>query len=157
MGDNAKIERWNVVDAADMAVSVKGILQRKINNKKMPFDFDESLSQGIEFLEEAKTGGSIICGNVQTDNFIGTLSPLRWSMNVYIATVADIKDKKDEDLYKDVTELLSTFKKTLVKIKDNTSTSPKELRDVKCFFDALASIFLSKSDPTTRSYSQSVN
>lgn len=57
MSANFIVEKWNVIDSAEMAVSVASVLYRLLNNKKLPFDFDEAMKRGIAFLEEAKKGG----------------------------------------------------------------------------------------------------
>lgn len=151
MVENTMIEKWNVIDSADMAVSIQGIIQRKLNGKKMPFDYDESLEQGIDFLDEASTGGAIICGNVSTSGFVGTLSPLRWSTVVYIANAG--KDS-EERVYQNVTKALNNYKKLLQNMKNNQDVSGEILLEANSFFSALADVLLREADPLTRTYSQ---
>ena len=79
MQDRMVIERWNPISLADMAVGIKWVLHRALNNKPRPFDFEESLKNGIEFLEEACQGGAIICGEQLQTDFTGTLAPLTFT------------------------------------------------------------------------------
>ncbi len=53
MIDNFMVERWNVIDSAAMAVSVEGLLYRIIHDKPQPFDFEDALNHGINFLQES--------------------------------------------------------------------------------------------------------
>lgn len=153
MVDNSVVEKWNSINSADMAVSLQGILNRKINNKSMPFDFDDSIEKGIEFLEEASTGGAIICGNVETNGFTGTLSPLRWSTVVYVGIDPKTKNENEETIYQGVTKALNEYKDLLEKLQKQEQVSNKILEDAHSFFRALAEIFLREANPTTRTYS----
>ena len=62
MNDNTMVERSNVIDSAAMAVAIESVLYRIVNDKPVPFDFNEAIERGIAFLEVAQNGGAIICG-----------------------------------------------------------------------------------------------
>ncbi len=156
MSDSTIVDRWNVIESAGMAVGVEGVLYRIINDKPSPFDFEESLRDGIDFLEEASNGGAIICGESLSSGFTGTLSPLRWSRDVYI----DIEESQLEEsqVYKHVVKTLREFKDLLEKIKekediDSESETPKKAHQ---FFGGLASFLMRQADPVSKSYSHQI-
>ena len=77
MRDNAVVERWNPISSAEMAVGVEGVLHRELKRKPRPLDFEDSLNNGIAFLDEASQSGAIICGDPAQTGFMCTLAPLR--------------------------------------------------------------------------------
>ena len=157
MSTNPMIEKWNVIDSAEMAVSVDAALYRLLNDKKRPFDFDEAIERGIAFLEEAREGGAILCGSPETSDFTGTLSPMRWSTDVYLTIDAG---KEEMELYNDVVSTLASYKELLQKIKneekldvDSDSNLAVEARQ---FFRTLATVLMEQADPLTETYSHQV-
>jgi len=157
MSDSLMVERWNVIDSADMAVSIEGVLHRVIQNKKMPYDYEESLGSAIEFLDEAGNGGAIICGTVTSSGFTGTLAPLSWSTDVYIG-VKPQGEAEEGELYQKVVETLNEYKMLLEKMRGNKTidTDSPILKRAHEFFGRLGNLLLSEADPLTRSYSQPV-
>ena len=157
MNDNAMVERWNVIDSAAMAVSVESVLYRLINNKPLPFDVDEALKNGIGFLEEAQNGGAIICGEPESSEFNGTLTPLVWSTNIYINS-----KPSEEGMYKKIVATLKSYRDLLEKIKMGEVKKLSSEADLKTansaygFFHELASELMKQADPVTESYSHRI-
>lgn len=156
MSDSTMIDRWNVINAARMAVGVEGVLSRIMRKKPMPFDFDESIDEGIAFLDEAEKGGSILCGNLATCGFSGTLSPLNLSTEILIRF--NPQDEKD-DLYKEIVSFLAKYKEVLGNIKkgESESNSAKDLEPVCLFFKSLGNIMLSQADPINKTFSRQLS
>ena len=156
MSDNSVVERWNVIDSAEMAVGVEGVLYRELKKKPRPFDFDESLDSGIAFLHEASCGGAIICGTSESQGFTGTLSPLSWSTDVYI----DVEPKQagEADIYKKIVETLENYKELLEKLKreEQIEYGSAILEKAHIFFKLLADILIRQADPVARTYSRQV-
>ena len=155
MSDNSVVERWNVIDSAEMAVGVEGVLYRELNKKPRPFDLDDSLDSGIAFLHEASCGGAIICGTSKSQEFTGTLSPLSWSTDVYIV-VEPVKAGK-ADIYKNIVETLEGYKELLEKLKkkeERIEHGSAILEKAHIFFKSLADILIRQADPVARTYSR---
>lgn len=152
MNDNSMIERWNAIDSAKMAVSVESVLYRILNNKNLPFDFDEALETGIAFLEEAKNGGAIICGSPETCDFTGTLSPLKVCLRLAPST-----ETEEIEFYKEVVNKLKEFKGLLESVKEQRSIQSTKERDAAekahVFFSALSNELIKQTDPTLETYS----
>lgn len=156
MIDNFMVERWNVIDSAAMAVSVEGLLYRIINKKPHPFDFDDALDRGIDFLEEARDGGAIICGTPEASGFTGTLSPLSWSTDAYIEIkFKPEKSEKRDQVYKQVVSTLKEYKLLLESIKkgDTLESFKDKAQSAHGFFRTLADVLMKQADPTTTTYS----
>ena len=157
MNDNAMVERWNVIDSAAMAVSVKSVLYRLRKNKPLPFDVDDALKNGIGFLEEAQNGGAIICGEPESGEFNGTLTPLVWSTNIYINS-----QPNEEGMYKKIVETLKSYRDLLEKIKKkdikelSSDTDLETANNAYGFFHELASELMKQADPVTESYSHRI-
>ena len=118
MTDNFMVERWNVIDSAAMAVSVEGLLYRIIHDRPRPYDFEDALDRGIDFLQEAGNAGAIICGTGESSGFTGTLSALSWSMDACIEIGFAPKESENrDDAYKDVLSTLKEYKLLLETIK----------------------------------------
>lgn len=157
MNDNAMVERWNPIDSAKMAVSVKSVLYRLLQSRKLPFDFDESIDEGIAFLKEAQSGGAIICGNPETSDFTGNLSPLRMSTTIYLSVETTAKDKKQVEMYQKIVNTLKKYTQLLEKTKKEKSIGIKEqdiAKEAYSFFDALSKTLIKQTDPTTETYSR---
>lgn len=157
MNDNSMIERWNSIDSAKMAVSVKSVLYRLLNNKKPPFDFDEALDEGIAFLQEAQSGGAIICGNPETSDFTGTLSPLRLSTTIYLSFKPATREEKEIEIYQKIVKTLKSYKQLLERTKEEKTMGDKEQDTAKGaydFFNALSNALIKQTDPTTETYSR---
>lgn len=154
------IERWNSIDSAKMAVSVESVLYRILNNRNLPFDFDEALDSGIAFLEEAKSGGAIICGSPETNDFTGTLSPLRLSTSVCLSFESTVEEKEGIELYKDIVDTLKKYKNLLEKIKEKKEIEAKKERTTANqayeFFNALSKVLIKQTDPISETYSRQV-
>lgn len=157
MSVNPTIERWNIIDTAEMAVSVDAAISRLISNKKLPFDFEEAVDRGIAFLEEAVGGGAILCGSAEVNEFTGTLSPMEWSTDVYL----DIEMEKEEsESYVDIVNLLSEFKTFLSDIKVTKALMPERRKIASLahhFFGSLATTLMKQADPLTKTYSHSIS
>jgi hypothetical protein len=157
MNDNAMIERWNPIDSAKMAVSVKSVLYRLLNGRKPPFDSDEALDEGIAFLKEAQSGGAIICGSPETSDFTGTLSPLRLSTAIYLSVTSTEQEEREVELYKKIVDTLKSYKKLLENAKEAKSILEAETRtaeDALKFFENLSNALIKQTDPTSESYSR---
>ncbi len=154
MADNLMVDRWNVIDAAAMAVGVEGLLSRVLHNKPRPFDFDEALIRGIEFLREASTGGAIICGNPPNNGFTGTLSPLCWSTDAYI----EIRPNQNQatNVYPEIVKALKSYEELLNKLRSGQAYSKAEAQSALDFFHALAEILSEQADPATKRYSHEI-
>jgi hypothetical protein len=153
MSDNSMVERWNIIDTAEMAVGLESVLSRYLREKPMPFDCLESLERGIEFLEEACNGGAIVCGSVQTSGFTGTLSPLRWSTRIVTRT----SNETDEEMaiYKKVIDMLNLYKTMLKGIKEGKQKPDSSIvENAQYFFSTLADTLMREADPLTSSYSR---
>lgn len=154
MNDNSMVERWNEIDSAKMAVSVESVLYRILNNKKLPFDFDEALENGIAFLEEAKNGGAIICGTPETSEFTGTLSPLKISLRRFETTRIDAE--KEMEFYESVVSKLKEYKSLLETVREQKEI-PKKARNIAeaahDFFYTLSNELIKQTDPTSKAYS----
>jgi hypothetical protein len=153
MQDSTVIERWNPISLAEMAVGVKGVLYRVINRKPHPFDFDESLKKGIDFLSEASDGCAIFCGEKTDTNFTGTLGPL-----TFTARYIDIDTTRlnESDFYRRVLESLRKHKEVLQNLSENKNVDDRSaLESTKAFFEIMASIAMSEADPTSKSISRS--
>lgn len=152
MNDNSMIERWNAIDSAKMAVSVESVLYRVLNNRNLPFDFDEALENGIAFLEEAKNGGAIICGSPETSDFTGTLSPLKVCLRLQPST-----ETEEIKFYKEVVIKLKEFKELLESVKEQRNIRSSEEQDAAkkayVFFSALSNELIKQTDPTLETYS----
>lgn len=158
MRDSSVIDQWNIIEAADMAVSVASVLDRLVHNKRLPFDTNEALAQGIAFLEEAQNGGAVICGSQIADGFTGTLSPLRWSTDVYIRFTSEGAAGQDTKWYDGVLKTLRQYQDVLTKLKQNKEVEDREVAErARDFFEALGDLLLSQADPSTRTYSQPVS
>lgn len=157
MSANPMIEKWNVIDSAEMAVSVDAALYRLLNKKKLPFDFDEAMERGIAFLEEAREGGAIICGSPEASDFTGTLSPMKWSTDVYLTFDAS---KGEMELYNDVVTTLTNYKELLKKLLSekhlDVDNDLKIANNAHQFFGTLASVLMEQADPLTETYSHQV-
>jgi len=157
MNDNAMVERWNIIDSAAMAVAVESVLYRLTKNKPLPFDVDEALKNGIGFLEEAQNGGAIICGEPESSEFNGTLTPLVWSTNVYINSQVS-----EEGMYKKVVATLKSFRDLLEKIRREQIEELSSKDDIEIantayeFFHELAGELMKQADPVTESYSHQI-
>ena len=157
MNDNAMVERWNVIDSAAMAVAVESVLYRLTKNKPLPFDVDEALKNGIGFLEEAQNGGAIICGEPESSEFNGTLTPLVWSTNIYINS-----QPNEEGMYKKVVETLKSYRDLLEKIRKEQIKELSSKDDIETantayeFFHELAGELMKQADPVTESYSHQI-
>ena len=151
MLNSSFVERWNVISAATMAVGVGSLLSRLINSKPMPFDYEESLERGMEFLEEAEDGGTIICGDAKTSTFSGTLSPLDWSTSAYIVVVPE-DEGGEVELYGNVVKELNSYQDLLSAIRNKNSIEEKRdiLNRAYKFFKSLSSILLSQADPISK-------
>ena len=156
MSDSSIVDRWNVIESAGMAVGVEGVLYRFINNKPSPFDFEESMKDGIDFLDEASNGGAIICGESLSSGFTGTLSPLRWSRDVYIGI--EESQLEESEVYKNVVKTLRDFKVLLEKIQRNEEIDSDSEAPMKAhqFFGGLASFLMRQADPVSKSYSHQI-
>jgi hypothetical protein len=151
MRENSVVERWNVMNVAEMAVSVSSVLYRVINNRPMPFDFSESVEAGIEFLTEAADGGKIVCGVKPSSGFTGTLSPLNWATPICLDFVGGANKKAD--VYKSITTLLTGYKEVLKKIEKNERYQDTDkAKEVHKFFRLLADILIQRVDPVSESY-----
>ena len=157
MNDNAMIERWNIIDSAAMAVAVESVLYRLTRNKPLPFDFDEALTNGIGFLEEAQNGGAIICGEPESGEFNGTLTPLVWSTNIYINSKPN-----EEEMYKKIVATLKSYRDLLEKIRREEIKELSADADIETaktaydFFRQLARELIKQADPVTESYSHRI-
>ena len=157
MNDNAMVERWNVIDSAAMAVAVESVLYRLTRNKPLPFDAEEALKSGIGFLEEAQNGGAIICGEPESNEFNGTLTPLVWSTNVYINT-----KPSEDDMYKKIVAKLKSYRDLLEKIRKEQIKELDSEDDIETantaykFFHELAGELMKQADPVTESYSHQI-
>jgi len=151
------VERWNIIDSAAMAVAVESVLYRLTKNKPLPFDVDEALKNGIGFLEEAQNGGAIICGEPESSEFNGTLTPLVWSTNVYINSQVS-----EEGMYKKVVATLKSFRDLLEKIRREQIEELSSKDDIEIantayeFFHELAGELMKQADPVTESYSHQI-
>lgn len=158
MNDNAMVERWNVIDSAAMAVAVESVLYRLTKNKPLPFDVDEALKNGIGFLEEAQNGGAIICGEPESSEFNGTLTPLVWSTNIYI----NISKPSEEGMYKKIVATLKSYRDLLEKIRKEEVKELGSKADIETaktaydFFHQLARELMKQADPVTESYSHRI-
>ncbi len=156
MNDNAMVERWNPIDSARMAVSVESVLYRLLHKRPLPFDFDEALDEGIAFLEEAQSGGAIICGMPETSEFTGTLSPLRLSTTIYLSIGSAAQEEKKIELYKKITNTLKQYKNLLEKAKEEKTIKTEEQSKAEKayeFFNALSNVLIKQTDPTSETYS----
>lgn len=155
MVDNFMVERWNVIDSAAMAVSVEGLLYRIINDKPQPFDFEDALNHGINFLREAGDGGAIICGTPESTGFDGTLSPFCWSTDAYIEIgLALESSERRSDVYEKVVTTLKEYRLLLESIREgHIPEDTSEVTKVYSFFRMLAEALMKQADPTTRTYS----
>jgi len=149
------VDRWNVIDAAAMAVGVEGVLYRIVHDKPRPFDFDEALGRGLEFLREAGTGGAIICGTPPGSGFTGTLSPLCWSADAYIE-IRSGRGPEDKSFYQDVLKALRSYEKLLNNLRSGQAYDKKETKSTHDFFHTLADLLVEQADSTTRKYSHEV-
>jgi len=151
------VERWNIIDSAAMAVAVESVLYRLTKNKPLPFDVDEALINGIGFLEEAQNGGAIICGEPESSEFNGTLTPLVWSTNIYINSQAS-----EEGMYKKVVATLKSYRDLLEKIRREQIKELSSEDDIETaktayeFFHELAGELMKQADPVTESYSHQI-
>ena len=155
MADNLMVDRWNAIDAAAMAVGVEGVLHRVIYDKPRPFDFNDALGRGVEFLREAGTGGAIFCGNSPGSGFTGTLSPLCWSTDAYIE-IRSGRGPEDESFYRDVLKALQSYENVLNNLISGKKCENTESRNALNFFHALAELLIEQADPTTKRYSHEV-
>jgi len=157
MNDNAMVERWNVIDSAAMAVAVESVLYRLTKNKPLPYDVDEALEDGIGFLEEAQNGGAIICGEPESNEFNGTLTPLVWSTNIYINT-----KPSEEGMYKKIVATLKSYRDLLERIRKEEVKELSSKADIEVantaydFFRELARELMKQADPVTESYSHRI-
>jgi len=151
------VERWNPIDSARMAVSVKSVLYRLLNGKKPPFDFNEALDEGIAFLEEAQSGGAIICGNPEASDFTGTLSPLRLSTTIYLSVTSVSREEREIELYQKIVDTLKSYKQLLENTKAKQKIEEKEkdtATEAYNFFDTLSNALIRQTDPTSETYSR---
>lgn len=157
MNDNAMVERWNIIDSAAMAVAVESVLYRLTKNKPLPFDVDEALKNGIGFLEEAQNGGAIICGEPESNEFNGTLTPLVWSTNIYSKS-----KPSDEKMYSKIVATLKRYRDLLEKIRREEVKALSSQADIETantayeFFHELAGELMKQADPVTESYSHQI-
>ncbi len=156
MSNSSMMDRWNVVDTARMAVGVESVLSRTLRGKPNPYDFAESLESGIAFLDEALSGGRIICGDTFTGQFTGTLSPLNWSTDVYISFH---NKRMTEEAYREIVSILDNYKYILEKIKIEAKNVLEEekLKEAHNFFSKLAKMLLNQADPTNKLYSRDIS
>jgi hypothetical protein len=159
MSDSFRVEEWNVLDSAAMAVSVESLLYRLIHGKPKPYDFDEALDRGMQFLKEAGSAGAIMCGRAETSEFHGTLSPLSWSTDAYVQI--ELKPKaaereREKVDYATVTETLKQYRNLLQKVKQGQEPQSvkDEAKNAHGFFRALSVVLMSEADPTTKTYSE---
>ena len=153
MIDNFMVERWNPIDSAAMAVSVEGLLYRIINGRPRPFDFEDALNYGIDFLREAGNGGAIICGTTESTGFDGTLSPFCWSTDAYIEFAPKGSERRS-DVYEEVVDTLKEYRLLLESIrKGRIPKDTDKVEKVHSFFRTLADVLMKQADPTTRTYS----
>jgi len=151
------VERWNIIDSAAMAVAVESVLYRLTKNKPLPFDVDEALKNGIGFLEEAQNGGAIICGEPESSEFTGTLTPLVWSTNIYINS-----GPSEVGMYKKVVATLKSYRDLLEKIRKEQIKELSSENDIDTannayrFFHELAGELMKQADPVTESYSHQI-
>jgi len=139
---------------------------RLTKNKPLPFDVDEALKNGIGFLEEAQNGGAIICGEPESSEFNGTLTPLVWSTNIYINSKTNIyinsKPSSEEGMYKKIVATLKSYRDLLEKIKMEEVKKLSSKADLVTansaydFFHELASELMKQADPVTESYSHRI-
>jgi len=156
MIDNFMVERWNPIDSAAMAVSVEGLLYRIIHEKPHPFDFEDALNYGIDFLREAGNGGAIICGTTKSTGFDGTLSPFCWSTDAYIEFAPEGPERRS-DVYKKVVATLKEYRLLLESIRrGRIPEDTNKVKKVYSFFQVLADVLMKQADPTTRTYSHEV-
>ena len=164
MNDNAMVERWNVIDSAAMAVAIESVLYRMVNGKPVPFDFNEAIKRGIAFLEVARDGGAIICGTPESSAFTGTLSPLKWSTDVYMQIGGGEGEGEGEGeelaLYKSVVVALKQYRSLLEKVekkkKLESESDYKTAQDAYTFFHELANELMKQADPITETYSHQI-
>ncbi len=155
MSDSSMVERWNAVVSADMAVSAEGLLARYTNRKRMPYDAEEALDRAIAFLDEAGSGGAIICGNAKSSGFTGTLSPLRWSTDVYIEVSTGKENEQEVELFQEIVKALNGYKEVLERIRDKKTVDVESsaVKKTHEFFRDLADVLLSEADPVAKSFS----
>jgi len=154
MIDNFMVERWNPIDSAAMAVSVEGLLYRIIHEKPHPFDFEDALDNGIDFLQEAGNGGAIICGTVESPGFDGTLSPFCWSTDAYIEFAPEGSERRS-DVYGKVVTTLKEYRLLLGSIREgHIPEDTNKVEKIHSFFRTLADVLMKQADPTTRTYSR---
>ncbi|GAG86632.1 unnamed protein product, partial [marine sediment metagenome] len=133
--------------------SVEGLLYRIINDKPQPFDFEDALNHGINFLREAGDGGAIICGTAESTGFDGTLSPFCWSTDAYIEFALEGSERK-ADVFKEVVTTLEGYRGLLESIQEgHIPEDTSEVTKVYSFFRTLADALMKQADPTTRTYS----
>ncbi len=154
------VERWNLVDTADLAVRLKSVLRRRIDGRPLPKDSDGDIGAGIDFLRQATGGGAIILGHLpETSSFEGTLSPLRWAADVRWASVRSEPRSKKE--YTELVDTLKEFEQSLLAVREAIASNDKnapesgEIEPVAIFFDCLGKILLQEADPVVREYSHS--
>lgn len=157
MQDNNVIERWNPISSAEMAVGVKSVLRRHLAKKPRPFDFDESVRSGIEFLKEACEGGAIISGEAQQTGFTGTLAPLTLTLEPLTSTLrAEMKGVKDSDTYyKRIVRTLSRYREVLEGLQENSKNIDKPTAEAAhVFFSRISDILMREADPLSKSVSE---
>jgi hypothetical protein len=158
MGDMVMDERWNAIDSADMALGVRWAIDYIKRDKEPPPKYIQSLEKGIEFLEEARAGGTLISSGSLKDagSFKGTFSPLCMATDVYITFEGTDSPKKSED-YEKVSKLLNDYICALVSIKEKgvkCRIGDKIFSNVERFFETLFDILAQQSDPIIKEYSR---
>jgi len=156
MSDMVINERWNAIDSAEMSLGIRWAIDYIKRKKEPPPQYLESLDKGIEFLEEAEAGGTLISsGSLKNaGSFRGAFSPLCMATDVYITFSKTPKESGD---YKQVSNLLNDYKDALVSIKNerlNCQIEKDIFKNVESFFETLFDILSQQSDPIIKEYSR---
>lgn len=142
-------ETADVIEAADTAIRVAGVLKLAEAGRPCPSAADEALKRGIEFIDQALAGTSLLTGSPCEASFAGSLSPLCWATDGYLIQQEQTRAQPN---YKEVEQFLASVRDQLEGLREHTDeigpggTDSPNLEQPASFFRCLARVLTQRAD-----------
>ena len=142
-------ETADVIEAADTVIRVAGVLNLAKAGRPRPSRADEALKRGIEFIEQALAGTSLLTGSSCQASFAGSLSPLCWATDGYLIQRKDTRSQPD---FKEVEKFLARLRDQLKGLRERTDETgsggidSSNLEQPASFFRCLARVLTERAD-----------
>lgn len=139
-----------LVQVADIAVRVAS--QLRLWLKRHELRDQESVDEGIRFLEEAARGGQFVDTGTMTAG-LSSLSPLTWSADVRFGLAGPFAAASSPVNYDELVSYLKSLQKTLNAVVAGDQIDEGAIQSAATFFDQLGRFLGGKADSALRSSS----